>query len=119
MKIVYQLSEEEIGEAKLKAIREVAQRIADALSISLQEVMRAFENIAYSTPFNIEEMKEAMQKLVEQMKDECADCIIETETENGWPLHPNKCNAGCTSKPIIKPPYWHRIRSYCVTNKYH
>lgn len=119
MKIVYQLSEEEIGEAKRKAIREVAQRIADALSISLQEVMKAFENIAYSTPFNIEEMKEAMQKLIEQAKNECADYIIETEIENGWPLHPNKCRAGCTSKPIAKPPYWHRIRSYCVTTKYH
>ena len=119
MKIVYQLSEEEIGEAKRKAIREVAEGSADALSISIQEVMRAFGNIAYATPFNIEEMKEAIQKLVEQMKDECADCIIKTETEKGWPLHPKKCRAGCTSKPSVKPPYWHRIRSYCVTNKYH
>lgn len=119
MKIVYQLSEEEIGEARRKAIREVAQRIADALSISLQEVMKAFENIAYSTQFNIEEMKEAMQKIIEQAKNECADYIIETEIENGWPLHQNKCRAGYTSKPIIKPPYWHRIRSYCVTTKYH
>ena len=119
MKIVYQLSEEEVGEAKRKAIREVAQRIADALSISLQGVMKAFENIANSTPFNIEEMKEVMQKLIEQAKNECADYIIETEIENGWPLHPNKCRAGCTSKPIVKPPYWHRIRSYCVTTKYH
>lgn len=119
MKIVYQLSEEEVGEVKRKAIREVAQRIGDALSISLQEVMKAFENIAYSTPFNIEEMKEAMQKLIEQAKNECADYIIETEIEIGWPLHPNKCRAGCTSKPIVKPPYWHRIRSFCVRNKYH
>ena len=122
MKIVYQLSEEEIGEARRKAIREVAQRIADALSISLQEVMKDLENMAYSTPFNIEELKEAMQKLMEltvQAKNECADYIIETEIENGWPLHPNKCRAGCTSKPIVKPPYWHRIRSYCVTTKYH
>ena len=122
MKIVYQLSEEEVGEVKRKAIREVAQKIADELGISLQEVMKAFENIAYSTPFNIEELKEAMQKLT--------DYIIETEIENGWPLHlnkienvwplhPNKCRAGCTSKPIVKPPYWHRIRSYCVTTKYH
>lgn len=119
MKIVYQLSEEEVGEAKRKAIREVAQRIADELSISLQDVMKAFENMAYLTPFNIEEMREAMQKLIEQAKYECADYIIETEIENGWPLHPNKCRAGCTSKPIVKPPYWHRIRSYCVTTKYH
>ena len=121
MKIVYQLSEEEIGEVRRKAIREVAQRIADALSISLQEVMKALENMAYSTPFNIEEMKEATQKLIELAKNECADHIIETEieNENGWPLHPNKCRAGCTSKPIVKPPYWHRIRSYCVTTKYH
>lgn len=119
MKIVYQLSEEEIGEVRRKAIREVAQRIADALSISLQEVMKALENMAYSTPFNIEEVKEATQKLIEQVKNECADYIIETEIENGWPLHPNKCRAGCSSKPIVKPPYWHRIRSFCVTNKYH
>lgn len=122
MKIVYQLSEEEIGEARRKAIREAAQRIADALSISLQEVMEALKNMAYSTPFNTEELKEATQKLMElaeQAKNECADYIIETEIENGWPLHPNKCRAGCTSKPIAKPPYWHRIRSYCVTNKYH
>lgn len=122
MKIVYQLSEEEIGEARRKAIREVAQRIADALSISLQEIIKALENMAYSTPFNVEdikEMTEAMQKFIEQAKNECADYIIETEIENGWPLHPNKCRAGCTSKPIVKPPYWHRIRSYCVTTKYH
>ena len=115
MKIVYQLSEEEIGEAKRKAIREVAQKIADALGISLQEVMKAFESIV----FDIDEMKEAIQKLVELEKNEWADYIIETEIENGWPLHPNKCRAGCTSKPIAKPPYWHRIRSYCVTTKYH
>lgn len=107
MKIVYQLSDEEIGEAKRKAIRGVAQEISDALSISLQDVMKAFESIV----FNIEEMKETIHEL--------ADYIIETEIENGWPLHPNKCRAGCTSKPIVKPPYWHRIRSYCVTNKYH
>lgn len=122
MEIVYQLSEKEIGEAKQKSIREVAQMYADALRIPLQEVMKALENMAYSTPFNIEEMKEATQKLIElaeQAKNECADYIIETEIENGWPLHPNKCRAGCTSKPIAKPPYWHRIRSYCVTTKYH
>lgn len=121
MKIVYQLSKEEICEVRRKAIREVAQKIADALSISLQEVMKALENMAYSTPFNIEEIKEATQKLKELVMNKCADYIIKTEieNENGWPLHPNKCRAGCTSKPIAKPPYWHRIRSYCVTNKYH
>lgn len=119
MEIVYQLSEKEIGEAKQKGIREVAQIYADALRIPFQEVMRAFENIAYSTPFNIEEMKKAMQRLIEQMKDEYADCIIETDVENGWLINPNKCRAGCKSKPIIKPPFWHRIRSYCVTTKYH
>ena len=115
MKIVYQLSEEEICEVKRKATSEAAQKISDELSISLQEVMKAFESIV----FDIDEMKEAIQKLVELEKNEWADYIIETEIENGWPLHPNKCRAGCTSKPIVKPPYWHRIRSYCVTTKYH
>ena len=115
MKIVYQLNEEEIGEVKRKTISGVAQEISDALSISLQEVMKSFESIV----FNIEEMKEAIQKLVELAKNEWADYIIETEIENGWPLHPKKCRSGCTSKPIVKPPYWHRISSYCVTTKYH
>ena len=85
---------------------------------SLQDASRAFEDLANSTPFSFEELKEAIQKLAEQIKIVYADSIIKTEIKNGWPLHPNKCRAGCTSKPIIKPPYWHRIRSYCVTNKY-
>lgn len=99
MEIVYKLSEEEIANIWHEAICMAAKKIAEEFMVPIQMVISAFERLAYPTPFNVEEMKEAMQKLVEQIKD--------------------KCRADCSTKPIIKPPYWHRIRSYCVTNKYH
>lgn len=68
-------------------------------------------------PFSVDEIENYVMALKERIKVEYSECHDdEYEQECNWPPNPCKCKAGHSSKPIIKPPYWNRIRSFCVNN---
>lgn len=103
----------------LQSINEAILNIATALGTTFDSVEAAFERLASNHPIDVEALQRYIFRLKEKIDFEYSDCIIENEVECNWPPNPCKCKAGHSSKPIIKPSYWYRIRSFCVRNKYH
>lgn len=73
------------------------------------------------TPFDLEDVKEATERLqkyavsVTRIVDDIKELFIEHSRES-WHTH-HKEGKPCKAK--ILPHYWHRIRSFCVRNNYH
>ena len=72
----------------------------------------------------VDELEMLMRK-AEQMaleKQELQEMVDEIELVNlgwnkqGWHIH-HKEGKPCKAK--VKPPYWHRVRSFCVRRGYH
>lgn len=65
-------------------------------------------------------MREAEQMALEKL--EIQKMVDEVELEylewnkQGWHTH-HKEGKPCKAK--VKPPYWHRVRSFCVRSNYH
>ena len=108
------------GIENLKSVREAIENIARAMGTTFDSVAAAFEHLASCVPFDVDEIKNYVMALQERVKFEYAEYHDDEYTEEcNWPPNPCKCKAGHSSKPIVKPPYWNRIRSFCVRNKYH
>lgn len=52
-----------------------------------------------------------MQKMVDEVELEYLEW-----NKQGWHTH-HKEGKPCKAK--VKPPYWHRVRSFCVRSNYH
>lgn len=52
-----------------------------------------------------------MQKMVDEIELEYLEW-----NKQGWHTH-HKEGKPCKAK--VKPPYWHRVRSFCVRSNYH
>ena len=69
----------------------------------------------------VDELEMLMRK-AEQMALEMQELVDEIELEylggskQGWHTH-HKEGKPCKAK--VKPPYWHRVRSFCVRRGYH
>lgn len=110
----------EEGIENLRSVREAIENIANAMGTTFDSVAAAFEYIGSCVPFSVDEIKNYVMALEERIKFEDSVCHDdEYEQECNWPPNHCKCKAGHSSKPIIKPSYWYRIRSFCVRNKYH
>ncbi len=110
----------EEGIENLRSVREAIENIANAMGTTFDSVVAAFEHLGSCVPFSVDEIKNYVMALEERIKFEDSVCHDdEYEQECNWPPNPCKCKAGHSSKPIIKPSYWYRIRSFCVRNKYH
>ena len=69
----------------------------------LEMLMREAELMA------LEELE--MQKMVDEVELEYLEW-----NKQGWHTH-HKEGKPCKAK--VKPPYWHRVRSFCVRSNYH
>lgn len=65
-------------------------------------------------------MREAEQMALEKLEIQKMVDEIELEylewNKQGWHTH-HKEEKPCKAK--VKPPYWHRVRSFCVRSNYH
>lgn len=109
------MTEEEIE--NLRSVREAIENIANALGTTFDSVAAAFEHLGSCVPFSVAEMENYVMALEERIKFEYSE--YEYEQECNWPPNPCKCKAGHSSRPFANPPYWHRIRSFCVRNNHH
>ena len=103
----------------LQSINEAILNIATALGTTFDSVEAAFERLASYHQIDVEALQRYIFRLKEKIDFEYSDCIIENEVECNWPPNPCKCKAGHSSRPFANPPYWHRIRSFCVRNNHH
>lgn len=104
----------------VEAFGEACKELAIKMGCSLQSLLKAVANIGIAIREQgqqMESLKAAVDDCLKKM--EYVDCVIEEYLEwnkQGWHTH-HKEGKPCKAK--VKPPYWHRVRSFCVRSNYH
>ena len=111
---------------------DAVRTMAAAMSVTADEVATAIKSVG--TAFTeltgtLEELEMAAANARMEMEIERLDAMMEkveyidaVELEynewakEGWHTH-HKEGKPCKAK--VKPPYWHRVRSFCVRSNYH
>ena len=117
-----------IGAPTADAVRTMAAAMsvtADEVATAIKSVGAAFTEITGT----LEELEMAAANARMEMEIERLDAMMEkveyidaVELEynewakEGWHTH-HKEGKPCKAK--VKPPYWHRVRSFCVRSNYH
>ena len=117
-----------VGAPTADAVRTMAAAMsvtADEVATAIKSVGAAFTEITGT----LEELEMAAANARMEMEIERLDAMMEkveyidaVELEynewakEGWHTH-HKEGKPCKAK--VKPPYWHRVRSFCVRSNYH
>lgn len=116
--------------AKLPSGKLVDVTDIDPLGITMEqlEALPAVEDkqivreAATLTAIDISERPMELRLEMQKMEDiDYIDPLVFEEQQEGWhTCHEySKCKRGSSSKPHVKPEYWHRVRSFCVSSSYH
>lgn len=97
---------------------ETIERLTAAFQCTVQELENIIERVVrIEMPYSYEELSDHLYELTKYVvvSDDIHQQYISWCRES-WHTH-HKEGKPCKAK--IKPPYWHRIRSFCVQNNYH
>lgn len=113
-------------EFNVEQFAEACKEIAQVLGVDMRELVNGIVNYAIGArqmrvelESRLEELKETAERTLKNIKMMSAEvCELDywLQTRDGWHTH-HKEGKPCKAK--VKPPYWHRVRSFCVCSNYH